>query len=132
MRRIAVLAFGLLVLGVVPASAAPDVVKQGTCSDDARWRLEVTDAGDQIKVRFELHQSPVGHEWRIHFRYKSHNIVTVYGHTFFRRTRVASDNGVLVAQLTRPDERQRSRDGVDGRAVDRRTGEVCTANAWYR
>jgi hypothetical protein len=48
---------------------------------------------------------------------------------------VASDNGVVVVRLTRPDwdrEGDRSPDGIDGEAVDPQTGEVCKASAWYR
>jgi hypothetical protein len=117
------------------ASAAPDVVRQRTCSDGARWRLELTDTRDRIKVRFEVHQSPPGHEWRIHFRHMSHNIFTVYGHAFFRGTRVARDSGVVVVQRSFPDWNREGPvhpDGVDGRAVDRQTGHVCKVRAWYR
>jgi hypothetical protein len=114
------------------ASAAPDVVKEGTCVDlftgrrGARWRLELTDLGDRILVRFEVHRSPVGHEWRITFLYVKRNLVPVQGHWFFRGTRVASDSGVFVVQLRVPDRG----DGVDGRAVDLQTGEVCYVFAW--
>jgi hypothetical protein len=70
-------------------------------------------------VRFEVHQSPVGHEWRIHFRHMQHNIQPVIGHVFFRGTRVASDRGDFVVQVRRPDWG----DGVVGEAVDlRRSG----------
>jgi hypothetical protein len=118
-------------------SAAPDVVRQGTCSDGARWRLEITQVkvGDRLKVRFILHRSPVGHRWHIHLRYKSHNIFTVYGHMFLQRIRVADDSGVVVVQVSRPGwnrERPVSPDGVDGRAVDWQTGQVCNVSAWYR
>ena len=81
-------------------------------------------------MRFEVHQSPVGHEWRIYFRYKEHGFHTVYGPVFFRGTRVASDSGVFMVQRRVPD--LPDKDGVDGRAVDRQTGEVCEASAWYR
>ena len=131
MRRAVVFVVGLLVLQATPAGAGePDVVKARMCNDGARWRLEVTDTGDRIKLRFEVHQSPPGHEWRIHFRYKEHNIFTVYGHVFFRGTRVASDSGVFVVQRRIPETFHH--DGIDGEAVDRQTGEVCEANAWYR
>jgi hypothetical protein len=131
MRRIVVLTVGLLVLGAVPASAGtPDVVRHGPCSDGARWRLEVTDTGDWIKVRFEVHQSPVGHEWRIYFRHMQHNIFPIIGHVFFRGTRVASDSGVLVVEPRHPDRGKV--DGLVGEAVDRQTGQVCKARAWYR
>jgi hypothetical protein len=114
-----------------PGSTTP-VVNARMCSDGARWRLKARGNEDRVKVRFEVHQSLVGHSWRIHFRHMEHNITTHYGPVFFRGTRVASDSGVLVAQLTRPNERQHSWHGVAGRAVDRQTGEVCEAEAWYR
>jgi hypothetical protein len=110
------------------ASAAPDVVRQRTCSDGARSRLELTDMGDRIKVRFEVSQSPVGHEWRIRLRFVERNIFPVPKHVFFRGTRVASDSGVFVVQLRVPD--WRGVDGVDAKAVERLTGQECKAFSW--
>ena len=130
MRRLAILVAGLLVLGVVPASAAPDVVKQKTCSDGASMRLELTDIGHRIKLRFEVRRSPVGHHWRIKFRYVEHNITNHYGPVFFWDIRVASDSGVLVVQLHPWDLKYV--DGIVGEAVDRQTGEVCRVLGWYR
>ena len=131
MRRVVVLVVGLLVLQATPASAAPDVVKTRTCNEGARWRLAITDTGDRIKMRFKVYRSPVGHEWHIHFRYKSHNITTSWGRVFFRGTRVASDSGVVVVQLSRPEWGQ-DPDGVHGGAWDSQTKEVCKASVWYR
>jgi hypothetical protein len=113
------------------ASAASDVVEEGPCSDGARWRLVFTDMGTRIQVRFEVHRSPVGHEWLIHFRHVEHS----FGgprvrHVFFRGTAVASDSGVFVFQFSYPDYRRN--DGLKARAVDRQTGQVCDAFAWYR
>jgi len=98
------------------------------CSDGARSRLELTDMGDRIQVRFEVHRSPVGHEWRITFRYVERNIPVRYGHVFFRGTRVASDSSVFVVQRRVPD--WGGVDGLVGKAVDRQTGQVCKAFAW--
>lgn len=123
-----------------PPSAAPDVVEATKCS------VEATGTGDRVKVRFEVHQSPVGDSWRIHLRHMEHNITPGYGRTFFRGTRVARalehvrrqparDSGVLVVQRSFPGwniEGAVNEDGVAGRAVDRQTGEVCEAEAWYR
>lgn len=104
MRSVVVVVVGLLVLQATPASAAPDVVEHETCSDGARWRLAVTDTGDdRIKMRFKVYRSPVGHEWHIHFRYMKHSFGIAYGHVFFRGTKVTDDSGVLVVQLSRPD-----------------------------
>lgn len=133
MRRVIVFVVGLLVLQATPALAEPDVLKARTCSDGARWRLEITDAGDQIKVRFEVHQSPVGHSWRIRLSHMERNILPCCGHVFFRGTRVASDSGVFVVQVARPDWAGQARnDGVRGKAVDRQTGQVCRVFVWYR
>jgi hypothetical protein len=128
-----------MVLQATPASAAPDVVKTGMCSGSARWWLEVTlmenpaphrPVREGIKVRFEVHQSPVGHEWRINFRRMEHNIWPVIYRVFFRGTRVASDSGVFVVELRYPD--WVAVDGLVGEAVDRQTGQVCKPRAWYR
>lgn len=137
MRRVVVLVVGLLVLQAMPAQAAPDVVEQEACSEGSRWRLAITDTGDRIKMRFKVYQSPVGHEWHIHFRYKSHSFLPphIIGHVFFRGSRVASDGGVLVIQLSRPDwdrEGNSSPDGVHGGTWDSQTREVCKASVWYR
>jgi hypothetical protein len=127
MRRIGILVVGLLVLGAVPAQADP-LVKARMCSDGARMRLELINTRARIKVRFEVHQSPPGHSWRIHFRHMQHNIGPIIGHVFFEGTRVASDSGVFEVRVRRPD----FGDGVVGEAVDPQTGEVCKVSAWYR
>jgi hypothetical protein len=130
-RRAVVLVVGLMVLQATSASAAPDMVKAGMCSDGARWRLEVTDTGDWIKVRFEVHRSPAGHEWRIQFRYLEHNIIPIVTDLFFHGTRVASDGGVFVVQVRHLDW-ERLRAGLVGKAVDGQTGQVCKVRTWYR
>ena len=149
MRRIVVLVVGLLVLGVLPAQAgepdevttlyrgsaapdvqqpaAPDVVRQRTCSDGARSRLELTELGQffvptGIQVRFEVHRSPVGHSWRITlvddwFPLDPDRVV--------RRIRVARDSGDLAVQV----RWDRVFELVRAKAVDMQTGQVCMVNA---
>jgi hypothetical protein len=79
-------------------------------------------------VRFEVYRSPVGHEWRINFRFVERNIPFRYGRVFFRGIGVASDSGVFVVQVRFPDWGEV--DGLDGKAVDRQTGQVCKAFSW--
>ena len=124
-RRIAVLAVGLLVLQATPASAAPDEVRQRACSDGAGSRLEVTEMvdSDSIKVRFEVYRSPGGHSWHIELRHQTNPL----GHwpsavVIFDVTRVASESGDLVVQRRVPAHRV---DMFRARAVDTQTGEVC-------
>jgi hypothetical protein len=107
------------------ASAAPDEVRTGTCSDSARWRLELTDLGDRIKVRFEVYQSPVGHSWRIVL----HHVRGIPANSgdavvFFRGTRVAAEDGGVVAQR-RVWDWATPIDWFMARAVDTQTGQVC-------
>jgi hypothetical protein len=120
-----------MVLQATPASAAPDVVKQERCSDGARSRLELTNLGQPrptgIRVRFEVHRSPVGHYWRITVH--ADRIGDVFPPfdrpLVFRGIRVASESGDLAVQ--------RDRHGVTGpvsaKAVDTQTGQVCRVNA---
>jgi hypothetical protein len=130
MRRIVAMAFGsvlaLSVIGSGPASAAPDVARAGTCSDSARWRLELTDMGGNrpIVVRFELHRSPVGHEWRIEL---SHYPRLQGGGLFSRSFRVASASGDLA--VTRRTSDGHGSDGFLAKATDTQTGQFCRAFA---
>jgi hypothetical protein len=114
-----------------PASAAPDVVEQAVCSDRAGAWLELTDIGDQIKVRFEVHRSPVGHSWRIVLR---HGVADLggpnLGEVILQGTRVADEDGDLAAQRRVRDlEGGVFGDGFRARATDRQTGQVCWAMA---
>jgi hypothetical protein len=124
MKRIIALAIGSFVaLGVIgmpsSATASPDVVRRGSCSGNARWRLELTDHGRRIEVDFEVHRSPVGDTWRVRLR---HN-----GTVFFRARRTADDSGEFSVD---PYVRDRAgRDKFVGRAVDSSTGEVCKGTA---
>ena len=114
-----------------PASRGPTVVEQEMCSDGARVRLELTNIGgvtgllSSIQARFELHGSPVGHEWRILIeRFSGMDPPIVW----WRGTRVASDSGDLVNQGTT------FRNGIlrmrfRAKALDRQTGQVCTVSA---
>ncbi len=112
-----------------PASATPAiVVRTGTCSGSAQWSLELTDTGDWINVRFVVHQIPAGHEWRIDFRRMPHHFFRTG--VFFRGTRVASDSGVLVVEPRHYDWAGKHKVVVE--AVDRQTGQLCKARAWYR
>jgi hypothetical protein len=131
MKRIIVLVVGLLMLQATPASAAPDVVRQRTCSDGARSRLELTDIGDRIRVRFEVYRSPVGHSWRIVLRHGRFRLPDPFdqgsGQVKFVGTRVASENGDFAVQRLVRDQEDgfEGRDGFAAKARDRQTGQFC-------
>ena len=111
------------------ALGAPDVVRQRTCSDGARSRLELTNLGrfyipTGIRVRFEVHRSPVGHSWLISLRAERVGLFAPAGQVF-RGIIVANDSGDLAVK--------RDRDGqwglVEAKAVDTQTGQICRVNA---
>jgi hypothetical protein len=110
------------------AQAAPDVHNQVLCrhaTDAAMARLELTDIGDRIKVRFEVHRSPVGHSWRIvlrHHRYRGCCRVR-QGQLFFVGFRRASENGDLAVEGSVLDHGVG--DMVSAKARDRQTGQYC-------
>lgn len=97
------------------------MVKEVMCSDGARARLEKWFIGGLSKVRFEVHRSPVGHEWRIRLVYLS----TPPGVVFLRGTRVASDGGDIVVQHSFRHPKPVEPETVRAKARDRQTGEFC-------
>jgi hypothetical protein len=126
MRRIVAVVFGSLLtvsaIGSGIASAEPAVVVRGSCSDGARSRLELTDHGSRIRVRFRVHEGFSGDRagWRIRMR---HN-----GDLFFRGTRrTRGDGGHLSVH-----DSVRDGNGADRfvvRGVDTSTRQVCRAHA---
>jgi hypothetical protein len=119
------------------ASGAPDVVRQGRCNDAAKSQLALTDLGRRILVRFELHQSPVGHIWRIEI----HHGGGIMGPNFvlaFAGIRVAGDRGDFSVQLPTPDRFHSATCGGFGcpadwfkaRATDTQTDQLC--RVWAR
>jgi hypothetical protein len=107
-----------------PASAAPDVVEQRTCGGDAGARLELTDLGSQIKLRFEVHRSPVGHSWYITI-FHGEGMIRPYYKLVFHGFRVAGDSGDFSVQL-RTHDRPHLIDLFAARATDT---QLCRVHA---
>lgn len=100
--------------------------RQEMCSDGARSRMELTDEGTLIKVRFEVHRSPAGHSWRIDLRHDSGAIPGAFSwDSFFSGTRVASDSGGLAVKVLFGEADAYAVDVFNARAVDVQTGQVC-------
>ena len=109
------------------ANLGPSTPSTGRCivpsSGELGIHLELTHIGDQIKVRFEVHRSPVGHTWPITI----HHNVGINGPNYqrvFRGIRVASDGGDFVVQL-RAGDRAGLPDAFRARATDTQTGQLC-------
>lgn len=106
------------------------MVRQRTCTDGARSRLELTNLGQffvptGIRMRFEVHRSPIGHSWLITLRAQEISLFIGPSRRVFRGIRVASESGDLAVE--------RDRDGqwglVSAKAFDTQTGQVCRVNA---
>jgi hypothetical protein len=121
MRRIGILVVGLLVLGAVPASAAPDVVKRADCGDGVRARLKLDDVGDRVRVRFVLHGSAPGDRWTMWIH---RSILTATRSLIFHGTRVAAGDGEVVMRKFFSDT---GRNHYRVTARDWQTGQECDA-----
>jgi hypothetical protein len=126
MKRTLVLALGLTLalnaIGIPPAVASSDVLRNGSCSDGGRWTLELNHLRRRIEAEFEVRRSPVGDTWRVRLRHDDD--------VYFRGTRTADDDGEFSV-----DEKVRDTSGTDrfrARAIDSSTGEVCWGTARIR
>jgi hypothetical protein len=125
------------------ASAAPDVVNnRGRCGfpmifepGEARWWLELTNLGDRIGVRFEVHRIAQGGRWTIWiFRFgglggPDEDRSPLGDDRVFQGTRVASDGGDFVVQRSYLDNND-NWDRFRVIARERETGQVCNTFAW--
>ena len=118
------------------ASGEPDVVRQTRCSHYSKSRLELTKAGpitvvgghpisEAIRVRYEVHRSPVGHQWRIAIRHGTGNLL---GLPIFRGIRKASDSGRLAVEV-RVRWPQAFHPSFTATAIDTQTGQACMVDA---
>jgi hypothetical protein len=130
MRRIVVLAIGLLVLQAMPAVAGgPDEQHAATChfvQPPARAHLELRDLGQRFEVRYVLHQMTIpGHPWEIGLHHVlsatlgSRDEVVIFHDTFM----ATGDSGDI--KITRRVTDTGGGDTFVGKAVDTVTGQVC-------
>ena len=94
--------------------------------------MELTQVGEDssqvwIRVRFEVHESPVWHRWRVAIR-PAGTGGPHPGSPIFRGTRVASDIGRFAVQLRVLDDGSFANLFV-ALAVDTQTGEECRVGA---
>lgn len=120
---IATVVLGALLIGgsAVPTLAKDgDVIRRGACGGASDWKLKLSEENGRIEVEYEVDQNRVGDPWRVRIRHDDALVFTG------RRTTKAPSGSFEVRIL------QRDRAGDDvfrGRAVNRRTGEVCGGRA---
>jgi hypothetical protein len=82
----------------------------------------------RVKVRFEVHRSPVGHIWHIKVRQRPDPIsppVVVFQHSKVAR----GDSGDLAVTHKFPNAA--GSDALMVEAIDTQTGQVCGVLVWF-
>ncbi len=123
MRRSIVIVVGLLVatLGSGTALAGdPEVKREGPCSGNSDWKLEVRLDDGTFRVRWEADSGNTGQQWRLRLRHNGTLIASTL--------RTTNSDGEAQLRL-RGVENLAGRDTFAGFARNLRTGETCSASA---
>ena len=126
MRRIitsavaGMLAVGALAVGPVAMAKDGDVIRRGSCSGAADWKLKLSPENGRIEVEFEVDQNRNGQDWRVQL-YRN-------GNRFFNgiRTTHAPSGSFEVRQVTG------NRPGTDrfvATARNLNSGQTCRGTA---
>jgi hypothetical protein len=109
-----------LMLGPAAVAEDDDVHRHGGCSDSSRWELDLEREGGRIEVDYEVDTDVAGQRWRVKL---VHN-----GDVFFRGVRETHGRDGSFEVERRTDDASGT-DCFIGRAVNKRTGEVCRGTA---
>jgi hypothetical protein len=107
----------LLATAAVPAQANDgDVIRRGSCSETADWKLKVGPEDGRLEVEGEVDSNRVGQRWRWQIRHngnvsaRGRAVTTARSGSFDVERRVVNAPGV---------------DRIAWRAVNRATGQTC-------
>jgi hypothetical protein len=117
---VAVAATALAAAFPAAAGSGKQVVRTGSCSGSADWRLKVKLDNGRIETEFEVDQNRNGQRWRVVLRRD--------GIRFFRGIRTThAPSGSF--QVTRRTQNPAGPDRITARAVHLKSGQVCRAAA---
>jgi hypothetical protein len=124
-NRIAALVLGALFLGLMVPGAAlagdPEVRKEGPCSGNSEWKLEVRlEDNNTFRVRWEADSEIAGQRWRLRLRQNGTLIASAIRTT--NQDGEAQLNLRGVTNMAGPDT-------FAGRARNLASGETCAASA---
>jgi hypothetical protein len=127
MKRLSVLlgtaALAATIVAAAPAAHAgddPEIRKNGSCSAATDWKLKLKKDDSKIETEFEVDQNVVGDKWKVRLRHD--------GKLYFKGTRTTkAPSGSFSIERNVPDHS--GKDTIKARAVNKSTGEVCTAKA---
>lgn len=116
-------ALALSVAGAMPAAAKDgDVIKRGSCSGSADWKLKLSPEDGRIEVEYEVDSNVNGQTWKVKL-FKD-------GDRIFRGTRTTkAPSGSFEVRVVTSDTA--GTNAIRGKAVNAATGEACRGNASF-
>jgi hypothetical protein len=118
---------GLSLLAMAPVAQArtsdrsPGVVKHGSCSGQATWKLHVSPENGRLQVEFEVHQATAGDRWRVR--------INENGAQLWSGTKVTQSDGSFDVKHGAHDTSGPDKFVV--KATNASTGETCVGKATY-
>jgi hypothetical protein len=115
-------ALALVAFPVNVAAKDGDIIRTGSCSGAADWKLKLSPENGRIEVEFEVDQNINGRVWDVTLKRN--------GNTFFSgaRTTQAPSGSFEVNRLT---NNGAGPDTIVARAVARSNGQVCRGTATF-
>jgi hypothetical protein len=115
---VATLAAMAVLVGALPAAAGgQEVIRSGSCSGNADWKLKAKPDDGRIEVEFEVDQNRNGQRWRVVLRRD--------GDRFFRGVRETHAPSGSFEVSRRPGNTP-GPNRIKARAVNLGSGQVCT------
>lgn len=113
----------LTVIGTMPASAKDgDVIRRGSCSRRAAWKLKLSPQDGRIEVEYEVDSNRIGQTWRVRI-FKN-------GNRIFRGTRTTQGpSGSFEVRLVTSNTA--GTDHFKARARNPKSGELCVGRAAF-
>jgi hypothetical protein len=121
-KLVGVIGIVLAVAALAAASSAPakgggtEVIKRGSCSGSATWKLKAKRDNGFIETEFEVDQNKVGKKWRVVIRQNG-----VKRFSGIRTTRAPSGSFTVRRLL----DNKAGNDRIVGRARALATGQIC-------
>lgn len=116
-------ALALTVAGAVPAAAKDgDVIKRGSCSSGAEWKLKLSPEDGGIEVEYEVDSNVNGQTWKVK--------IVQNGSKIFRGKRTTkAPSGSFEVRTVASDTS--GTDAFRARAVNPSSGETCVGKASF-
>lgn len=116
-------ALALTVAGAVPAAAKDgDVIRRGSCSSGAEWKLKLSPEDGGIEVEFEVDSNVNGQTWKVKILQNGSKIFRG------RRTTQGPSGSFEVRTVTSDTS---GTDAFRARAVNPDSGETCVGKAAF-